>query len=251
MRMWHRVPGPPLSEHVALVWGAQGYAPGHAQEWLLPTGSMDLIVDFQTNQSLMVGAYSRPGLLDTSQPVSVMGAHFKPGGAFAFLAMPADEMHNQDVDLTDVWTPVESAVLRETLLAAATMDRRLDVLERALAARLKRVRNPAVAFAIREFARGRRVGDVAAQIGTSQRTFINTFAREVGMTPKLFCRVRRFNRTIRMVHRRDEVDWSDVALACGYFDQPHLIRDFRAFSGLSPSEYLAMKTEHLNHVPVR
>ena len=88
------------------------------------------------------------------------------------------------------------------------------------------------------------------QIGTSQRTFINTFAREVGMTPKLYSRVRRFNRALRMVHRREDVDWTDVALACGYFDQSHLIRDFRAFAGLSPSSYLALRTEHFNHVPV-
>ena len=248
--MWHRVPGPPLSEHVALLWGEEAYAPGHAQEWLLPTGSMDLIVDFRANASLMVGAYSRPGLLDTSQPVSVMGAHFHPGGAFAFLSVPVDELHNRDVDLNDVWPAVEARVLRERLLAAPTPQRKLAVLEEALVARLKRAGNRAIVFAIGEFRRGARVAEVASRIGVSQRTFINSFAREVGMTPKLFCRVRRFNRALRMVHRRDDVDWTDVALACGYFDQPHLIRDFKAFSGLSPTAYLELRTEHLNHVPV-
>lgn len=248
--MWHRVPGPPLSEYVALLWGDEAYAPPHKQEWLLPTGSMDLIVDFRANASVWVGAYSRPGLLDTSQPVSVMGAHFHPGGAFAFLNIPGDELHNRDVDLTDVWPAVEAQVLRERLLAAPTPQRKLAVLEEALLARLKRARNASVSFAIDAFRRGARVAEVAGKIGTSQRTFINVFAREVGMTPKLFCRVRRFNRALRMVHKSADVDWTDVALACGYFDQPHLIRDFNAFAGLSPTAYLDLRTEHLNHVPV-
>lgn len=79
---------------------------------------------------------------------------------------------------------------------------------------------------------------------------LGAFARGVGMTPKLFCRVWRFQRVLRAVHHRDAVDWTEVALACGYFDQPHLIHDFREFSGLSPTEYLAARTEHLNHVPM-
>lgn len=125
----------------------------------------------------------------------------------------------------------------------------MATLEAALLQRLERPRNPAVAFAIRRFRRATSVAAVAQEIGLSQRTFINLFAREVGMTPKLYCRVRRFNRALRMVHRREDVDWAEVALACGYFDQPHMIRDFRAFADLTPSKYLELRTEHLNHVP--
>jgi AraC-like DNA-binding protein len=55
---------------------------------------------------------------------------------------------------------------------------------------------------------------------------------------------------LRLVVTGKQVDWSDAALACGYFDQAHFIHDFRAFSGINPSTYLAQKTEHLNHVPL-
>lgn len=247
----HRLPAPPLSEHIALLWLYETPAPEHAQERLLPTGSMELVIDLRHPATHVVGPHSQPSFLDTTSAVSVIGAHFRPGGAYAFLSMPADELHNTATTLEDVWTAAEAAELRERLLAAADAQARMTVFERALLGRLRRPRNPMVAFAIEEFRRAKPVGEVGAQLGVSQRTFINTFAREVGLTPKLYCRVRRFQRVLRMVHGKDDVDWSEVAAACGYFDQPHLIRDFRAFSGLSPSAYLEARTEHLNHVPER
>ena len=70
------------------------------------------------------------------------------------------------------------------------------------------------------------------------------------MTPKLFARVQRFQEVVKTVHPLREVDWADVAAACGYFDQAHFIHDFRAFSGFTPVEYFARKSEHQNHVPL-
>ena len=244
----HRVPEPPLSDHVAILWLYETPAPEHAQERLMPSGSMELVVDLREPATYLAGAHSQPAFLDTNKIVHVIGAHFRPGGAYALMTMPADALHNEGASLDDVWSRAEASELRERLLAAVDP---LDLFEQALIARLRRPRNPMVRFAIEEFRRAKPVGDVGQQVGVSQRTFISTFAREVGLTPKLYCRVRRFQRVLRMVHRREDVDWSEVALACGYFDQPHLIRDFREFSGMSPSTYLDARTEHLNHVPVR
>jgi AraC-like DNA-binding protein len=72
----------------------------------------------------------------------------------------------------------------------------------------------------------------------------------VGLAPKVFCRVRRFQRVLRMLHKTTQVDWADVALECGYYDQAHFIHDFQSFCGLTPSAYLAAATPHLNHVPL-
>jgi AraC-like DNA-binding protein len=72
----------------------------------------------------------------------------------------------------------------------------------------------------------------------------------VGLAPKLFCRVRRFQKVVRMISAGQPVDWAEVALTCGYFDQAHFIHDFRAFSGINPTSYLADYIEHLNHVPI-
>jgi AraC-like DNA-binding protein len=91
---------------------------------------------------------------------------------------------------------------------------------------------------------------VTAQVGLSARRFIDVFGGEVGLTPKLFCRVRRFQKVLRGVAHGRRADWAAVAADCGYFDQAHFIHDFRAFSGLSPTAYLTQRTEHLNHVPI-
>jgi AraC-like DNA-binding protein len=105
---------------------------------------------------------------------------------------------------------------------------------------------------LREFQRRQAPGiaAVTGQIGLSARRFIQLFSQEVGLAPKLFCRVRRFQEVVKTVHAGREMDWTQIALDCGYFDQAHFIHDFKAFSGLSPSAYLAQMTEHRNHVPL-
>jgi AraC-like DNA-binding protein len=69
------------------------------------------------------------------------------------------------------------------------------------------------------------------------------------LTPKLFCRVQRFQGVLRQIARSAEaIDWTQIALSCGYFDQAHFIHDFRGFSGINPSSYVANKTQFQNHV---
>jgi AraC-like DNA-binding protein len=83
---------------------------------------------------------------------------------------------------------------------------------------------------------------VLRETGLSERRFIEVFHEQVGLTPKAFCRVRRFQRVLKSVHGAREVDWAQVALDCGYYDQPHFIHDFRGFSGLTPAQYVARAT---------
>jgi AraC-like DNA-binding protein len=96
-----------------------------------------------------------------------------------------------------------------------------------------------------------KISDVSDRTGLSARRFIDVFRKEVGLTPKLFCRVRRFQRVLRHITAGQKVDWAEIALTCGYFDQAHFIHDFRAFSGINPSSYLADHTSHMNHVPMQ
>src|SRR5262249_15098 len=96
-----------------------------------------------------------------------------------------------------------------------------------------------------------KVRDLARRVGLSQRRFIQLFTAEGGLTPKLYGRVRRFQRAREFVRQATQPDWAAIALACAVFDQSHPIPHFGEFSGLSPEAYLNQMTKHvmLNHVP--
>ncbi|HTA29536.1 MAG TPA: helix-turn-helix domain-containing protein [Candidatus Cybelea sp.] len=89
----------------------------------------------------------------------------------------------------------------------------------------------------------RSIAAVSHDLGVSHKQFIEQFRREVGLTPKLFCRIRRFQEVLGLIHTRKTVNWADVACSCGYFDQAHFVNDFLAFAGLNPSAYLDRRLE--------
>jgi AraC-like DNA-binding protein len=91
------------------------------------------------------------------------------------------------------------------------------------------------------------VRDIARHIHLSQRRFIQVFTEEIGLTPKLFSRVRRFQQTLALVRQTTAPDWARLALDCGYFDQSHMIRDFLMFSGFSPVDYLSRQNYLRQH----
>lgn len=263
------VPGPPLSDFVDLFWSYEAHDPPHAKERILPTGTMELIVDLREEElrvydgrnheqfqsfatALICGAHSESFVIDTASQASVMGVHFKPGGAVPFVKLAADDLRNAHVSLEALWG-AKAIELRDRLLEAQTPEGRFRILERTLLTQAVRplARHPAVAFALKEFQDAPRtptISDVSERTGLSKRRLIQVFSDEVGLTPKRFCRVRRFQDVLRLIKREQRVDWGKIALECGYFDQAHFIHDFQAFSGLTPTAYLARCTEHLNHV---
>lgn len=89
------------------------------------------------------------------------------------------------------------------------------------------------------------VREIARDIGLSQRRLIQVFTSSVGLTPKRYLRVCRFQRARGLAGNTVSPDWARVALECGYFDQSHLIRDFRQFTGFTPGEFQRMQNERL------
>jgi AraC-like DNA-binding protein len=206
------------------------------------------------SRAVISGARTNCFVIDTAQEERVFGIQFQPGGAFPFFRMPACEMENESIALEDLWPGVAREIW-ERLLAAPSIENMFRLAEQYLLAQSVRPLelHPAIRFARRQFCAGPHyvsVASVLGAVGLSQRRFIQLFHEQIGLTPKAFCRVRRFQRILERVHGTRDVDWAEVALDCGYYDQAHFIHDFRAFSGLTPGEYLSGATPHLNHVPV-
>jgi AraC-like DNA-binding protein len=246
--------------------------PARPRELILPNGSIALVVNLRDDEirvhepfrpagsrrlpgAVVAGAYGGFFGIDRVQHPSMVGVLFRPGGAFPFLGVPAGELADAHVELEALWGR-PAVELRERLCAAATSLGRFRLMEQALASRLNDPpdRHGAVPVALDAFEQtgtGVRIRDVARRVGLSQRRFIQVFAAEVGLTPKLYGRVRRFQRALALVRGVPAPDWARVAAACEYFDQSHLIRDFRAFSGLTPEAYLRQRSEYAvhSHVP--
>jgi AraC-like DNA-binding protein len=270
MPFWHHVPPRPLGDFVELFWLYDGMPGAQGRERLLPSGTVELVIGLRDDPGriyqrdreddpltfrgpVVCGPHAEYFAIDSVSTLSVIGIHFKPGGAFPFLGAAPWELQNRHVGLDELWGSYAHEV-HARIVEAPTPEGKIRALEAGLLGRLAHPleRHGAVDFALREFARPdtRIVSDVSGQIGMSARRFADRFRDEVGLTPKLYCRVRRFQDVLHTLHRRRDVDLADVALGCGYFDQAHFNHDFRAFSGISPSAYLSAATPHLNHVPI-
>jgi AraC-like DNA-binding protein len=251
-----RAPSPPLAPFVESFWYVKADAAhfSHARERVLPHGRLSILVNLAEDElrwyegpsygitrrlpgAALCGAFDRHFAIDTDEQRDICGVAFRPGGAAPFLGLPADETRDAHVALADLWG-TDGAVLRERLLEARSPDALLRTLEAAL---LRRARDltidPAVDFAIGAFDRGAAVGAVTERLGISPGRFIRRFAGVVGLTPKRYARLSRFERVLIAVEDGRDVDWARVAQDCGYFDQAHLIHEFRAFGGLCPSAY--------------
>lgn len=254
-----RKPASPLSVFIENLWSYEGYNSPHFKERIFPSGTFELVINLRNDElriykaadpdrferfsgATVSGPYSGFFGTDAAEEAYVMGVHFKPGGAFPFLGPPAHEMADAHVNLDALWGR-SAAEVREQLSAVASPEHRFLLLEKLLVSRLRSSpeHHGAVALALDRFARhGTRTTtrDLARQAGLSQKRFIDVFRSEVGLAPKTFNRIVRFQRVLADVHRRSAADWTHLALEYGYFDQSHLIRDFLAFSGLCPADYL-------------
>lgn len=206
------IPHPPLSDFVEVFWLYEGFTQP-VKERALPTGTVELVISLRDDRlqvfdrrntdynfcgAMICGPHAEFFVIDSAKDESVLGVHFKPGGAFPFLKLPGGELHNTHVSLETLWG-AKAAELRERLLEEKTSETKFRILEQALLAqasqslaRQPHERNPAVAFALKEFqnvSHLRKISDVTDQIGSSQRHFIQIFRDEVGLTPKLFCRI--------------------------------------------------------------
>jgi AraC-like DNA-binding protein len=272
-------PGPPLSDFIENFWLYDGYSRLHVRERIFPSGTFELVFNLRDDElrlynetnsggcgrysgSLVSGPYNGFFVTDRAEEFSVMGVHFRPGGAFPFLGLSAYELADTHLDLATIWGR-RAVEIRERLAFAPSARERFRLLENALRSRLNGPleHHPAVSLALDGFRSDHSralVRKLAREAGLSDRRFIDVFRSEVGLNPKLFTRIERFQRVLEEVHHLPEHEWEQLALEHGYFDQSHLIRDFLEFSGFSPADYLRRlkdlrdKGLHVkfNHLPV-
>jgi AraC-like DNA-binding protein len=254
------LPAAPLGHFVDRFW-FHADAPLGAHARILPSGTLELVINLRDDElrffdpaqaggphrftgAVVSGAFSR--YFDPQVHPAVLGVHFRPGGAAPFLGVPAGELAERHVDLESIWGRA-AGELRARLCEAATPAARFSLLETALLERLRRSRErhaavPAALAALETADETVSVREIARDLGLCHRRLIQVFTATVGLTPKRYRRVCRFQRARALARRTASPDWAYVALECGYFDQSHLIRDFREFTGFSPGEFERAQT---------
>ena len=185
------------------------------------------------------------GLHDSFAVTETCGAQrgvqidFSAVGAHLLFRQPMHELTHRVVTLEDLLGRA-GVLLREALESAPSWEAKFGVLDDFFLARLDDELSP-VPTITRALGRLRAtsgaipVSELADEIGCSRRYLVAGFREHVGITPKLLARILRFQRAVGMMER--PLSWAEISLACGYYDQAHLIRDFRQFTGSAPGEF--------------
>jgi AraC-like DNA-binding protein len=267
-----RSPRPSLRPFVSLVWAVDERSirlpEAIGRENVLPTGSMHLVFrlagealrlydgpcDDGSSVGLAVvgGARSTYYTREVSTPSFSVGALLRPGASELLFDATAVELSERHTRLEDLWGSA-AEVAQERLFEAGALLNRLAILESLLAQRLPVVRglHPAIAQALEQLDGSASVRDVVDESGYSHRHFIALFRRTVGLAPKVYSRVLRFQRALRRAASGSPDPWASMALDAGYSDQAHFNRDFLEFSGLTPTAYREAAPRFPNHVRVR
>lgn len=255
-----RPPAPALAPFVESLWYCTTSPPYHLER-ALPTGGMQILVNLHADElasyradrvdrvagAALQGASARPALIDTAHQRAIAGVAFRPGGAYPFFEAPPSATADLLVGLGDLWGHAGPG-LRERLLAAPSPAAALDTLGAVLLGRLARPleADPGLAFAARALARGVSVREVSERLGTTRQSFARRFGERVGLTPKRYARVRRFQRLLVA----SSGDWAARAAEAGYYDQAHMIHEFHELAGISPTEYHPRSPDMPNHVTI-
>ncbi|HJS54080.1 MAG TPA: helix-turn-helix transcriptional regulator [Chitinophagaceae bacterium] len=263
-------PGLPLSNFIDFFFYFEGAHAEHRMEKLLPDGSVDLLIDLTDSpkklfhnedgtsyitfkKSWISGMKTNYILIDASVS-NMIGVHFKPGGCYPFIHFPMAELNDLTIGLDNIWSK-DANTFREAILHEPCIDKRFLILENYFLQKGKdRMENHAlVHYSVNQLVTSPQmwtIKDLSGKTGITQKHLITLFKKYVGLSPKMFSRIYKFQKVIQSIEQQKKVDWSMLAYECGYFDQAHFIKEFQAFSGVNPAAYLEKRGPYINYLPI-
>ena len=265
------IPRFPLDRFIEVMIYYEGIHHSHSMDRFLPNGDTEILIDFgdspqfiydnQTFKEIQAcnhvwasGVRTEPITIPSGDGAAMMVISFKKGMAAPFYPFPMNEIADSVVDADLIWGG-EMGELRERLISTPEVADRFRIAESFLIGKFRSRLdiNPCVEFAVAEITQRpdtTSIGRLNQKIGYSQKHFINMFRRSVGVTPKSYLKIMRFQKAVAMIEAAATPDWRLIALEAGFYDQAHFIHDFKEFSGFTPERYSKLQTNYQNYIPV-
>jgi len=257
-------PSSALADYIEII--GHWHSPVGYRSRALPRGAVTVIIDVGQRQQLdfyaadghtklpvppafVTGSHTASYVSEMPAGEPAMAVHFLPGGAFPFLGIPLGDLENAHVGLDQIWgsTGIE---LHERLIGAPTAAARFGILETFLLSRRSSTRrHPGVAEALAaiEANPSIQMAEIRDLAGVTTKRLIVLFRAEIGLSPKAYARIRRLQAALRLL---GSMSGAQVAAEIGYFDQAHFVREFRSFTGMTPTQYTEQRMVLPSHVPV-
>jgi len=238
-----------LAAWVECVWRLCGETTAAPVEPILPDGCVEIILHRGSSarrdgrpqpRAFVVGQMDQAIRIEPARSIDAIGVRLQPWAAHAFFGLPADELTGSFPELESVAGKWARELSQEVGNSAEPLERARVLVER----RIRDCATPDVSArrAVERILRGRgkgRVEDWAEDSGISFRHWERRFLQAVGVSPKVFARIIRFQELISAYRREDWRSWADLALDCGFYDQSHMSNEFRRFAGVAPTEFFA------------
>jgi AraC-like DNA-binding protein len=267
-------PAYPLHKFVDHFIYFEGFNPIHSMDRFLPDGNSEFIINLTDNPQYIYenetltelqsfghawvsGVRTQPITIPSGRGNRMLIVAFKKGKAHPFYDFPMSELADLVVDAGLIFGN-KLHNLREQLLNTPSIHQMFLLIEKFLLAQAgdslhANTPSQCVEYAVSNIMNQPNIlgfQQLSSQIGYSQKHFIDLFKKQVGVPPKQYLKIMRFQRAISEIENKQLVQWSSVAMESGFYDQAHFINDFKSFSGFTPNEYMKRKSESLNYVPV-
>lgn len=265
------IPTFPLSDYIEQFVYYKGYNPEHTIDRFLPDGYIYVVIDLTDypkyiydNHTLkeiqscrnvwFSGIREKYITIPSGRDNEMFIIYFRKGKAYPFVEMPMQELTDVVVDGELV---MQNAILemRDMLLGCTDASAMFALADRYLSDAFmgKLVSNPFVDFAVNAILRDpsqTSIATIADRVGYSHKQMIKIFTEHVGLTPKSFLKVIRFQKAVEDIQQQEYRGWASLALDCGYYDQAHFIHDFKSYSGFTPRQFLQQQSAYLNYIAV-
>lgn len=265
MRYQEYLPPAELASWIKLFWVFECRSSEAIPETIVADGFPELIIHFRSPfaevdragqfliqpAAVACGQLTKPLVLHSSLDAGMIGIRFQPSGMASFLSTSMQSLTDARVDAADLFGDIDQLI--EEIVDASNDVQRVAACNRFLIRSIDLDReNRFVQRSLERImlTRGRvSVESLATLMGKSRRSLEMDFQREVGLSPKMYCRIIRFRRIFDALSESGpSADWVQIALNSGFFDQSHLIRDFRQFAGSSPTSFFADPTSFAHSV---